>query len=278
MLQKFNQILITYLGNYYNDVIHSFVSLCILFSIYLFLSFLIKKKIENISQKRNYLINLRNIFIVLVILVEIFLWSGEIKTFFISATAIFAAFMVSFKELIMSFVGSLFITSNKLFSLGDIIQINEIQGKVIDKNLFFTKLSISDGLGKKELFIPNKFFIDTNFMNLSNSNGFRTLKLELVVNKISDIKRISDELHKKIIIISKKQEEKYKEFVKDDIFLEKVKKFHEIKYDFNFENSKIIISLFIYDKEKDEVEKELVNLYLEEINKWKEYMWKIIKF
>lgn len=267
MLQKFNQILITYLGNYYNDVIHSFISLCILFSIYLFLSFLIKKKIENISQKRNYLINLRNIFIVLVILVEIFLWSGEIKTFFISATAIFAAFMVSFKELIMSFVGSLFITSNKLFSLGDIIQINEIQGKVIDKNLFFTKLSISDGLGKKELFIPNKFFIDTNFMNLSNSNGFRTLKLELVVNKISDIKRISDELHKKIIIISKKQEEKYKEFVKDDIFLEKVKKFHEIKYDFNFENSKIIISLFIYDKEKDEVEKELVNLYLEEINK-----------
>mgnify|MGYP000031128917 CR=1 FL=1 len=190
MLQKFNNILQSYLGSYYNDIIHSFITLLILLVLYSFISFLIRNKIENIAQKRKYLINLRNTSIVLLILIEIFLWSGEIKTFFISATAIFAAFMVSFKDLIMSFVGSLFITSNKLFSLGDTIQINDIQGKVIDKNLFFTKLSISDGLGKKDLFVPNKFFIDTNFVNLSNSNGFKTLKLELVVSNINNIKKI----------------------------------------------------------------------------------------
>jgi small-conductance mechanosensitive channel len=132
MLQKFNQLLVSYLGNYYTDVIHSVFAFILVLSIYSFLSFFVKNKIESIAQKRRYLVNLRNFSIVLLILIEIFLWSGEIKTFFISAIAIFAAFMVSFKELIMSFIGSLFITSNKLFSLGDIIQVNDIQGKVID--------------------------------------------------------------------------------------------------------------------------------------------------
>ena len=32
----------------------------------------------------------------------------------------------------MSFVGSLFITSNKLFTLGNIIQVGDIKGKVLD--------------------------------------------------------------------------------------------------------------------------------------------------
>ena len=210
MLQKFNNILQSYLGSYYNDIIHSFITLLILLVLYSFISFLIRNKIENIAQKRKYLINLRNTSIVLLILIEIFLWSGEIKTFFISATAIFAAFMVSFKDLIMSFVGSLFITSNKLFSLGDTIQINDIQGKVIDKNLFFTKLSISDGLGKKDLFVPNKFFIDTNFVNLSNSNGFKTLKLELVVSNINNIKKITEKLEEKSKIIAEIQEKNIK--------------------------------------------------------------------
>lgn len=267
MLSKFNQILISYLGNYYNDVIHSFVALMILLGLYSFFSLLIRKKINDITQKRNYLINLRNISIVLLILIEIFLWSGEIKTFFISATAIFAAFMVSFKDLIMSFVGSLFITSNKLFSLGDRIQINDVKGKVIDKNLFFTKLSISDGLGKKELFIPNKFFIDTNFINLSNSNGFSTLSLELVVTNIYKIKKMTVELEKKIKIIAEKQEKIYKDIIREDIFSERIKKFYEIKYNFDFENSKIILNIFVQQEQKDEIEKELIDLYLEELNK-----------
>jgi small-conductance mechanosensitive channel len=120
------------------------------------------------------------------------------------------------------------------------------------------------------LFVPNKFFIDTNFINLSHSNGVKTLKLELVItniSKIKKIKKITEEIEKKLKIISEEQEKIYQDVIKEDIFLERVKKFYEIKYFFDAENSKIIISLLIEDKSKDKIEKELIDLYLEELQK-----------
>lgn len=271
MITYWSQFISHLSGGMYTDIIHSLFALIIIVLFYSFGSFFIKKRIENIYQKRQILVNFRNICVIILFLIEIFLWSGEIKTLLISATAIFAAFMVAFKDLIISFIGSLFITSNKLFSLGNIIQVGDIKGKVLDKNLFFTKLSISDGLGKKELLIPNKFFIDTSFINYSNGFEFTTLQLELVIPKIEKIKEISDKLEEKIKKIAEQQEKKYLEFNntrhKENIFIEPIKKFYDIKFLFDSENSKVIIQLFLEEKVKNEIEKEIISIYFEEMRK-----------
>lgn len=271
MLQQWNTSISNYLGHMYDDILHSLFALVLMIVIYSFGSFFIRKKIGNIYHKRQFLVNFRNICVIVFFLVEIFLWSGEIKTLLISATAIFAAILISFKDLIMSFVGSLFITSNKLFTLGNIIQVGEIKGKVLDKNLFFTKLSINDGLGKKELLIPNKFFIDTSFINYSHSSEFITLQLDLVIPALSRIKSISKRLEEKVKKVALEQEKLYKEHYKDknkeNIFIEPIKKFYDLKFNFDSENSKIIIQCFVMENLKIEIEEEIMNIYFEEIEK-----------
>lgn len=267
MLQQWNQLLNNYLGQMYNDIIHSILALVFIIVFYSFGAFFIKKRILNIHQKRQFLVNFRNICFITLILVEFFLWSGEIKTLLISATAIFAAILISFKDLIMSFVGSLFITSNKLFTLGNIIQVGEIKGKVLDKNLFFTKLSVNDGLGKKELMIPNKFFIDTSFINYSNTNDFTTIHIDLVIPSLNRVKSISKILEEKIKKIALEQEKLYKEKYKENIFIEPIKKFYDIKFNLDSENSKIIIQCFVIESMKIEIEEEIMNIYFEEIEK-----------
>lgn len=271
MLQSWNQTLINYLGNMYMDIIHSILALIIIILIYSFGSFFIKRKINEINQKRQILVNFRNICVIMFFLIEIFLWSGEIKTLLISATAIFAAFLVSFRDLLMSFVASLFISSHKLFNIGNTIQVGEIKGKVLDKNLFFTKLSVKDGLGKKELLIPNKFFIDTSFINFSYGNEFSTLTLELVIPNIKRVQEISNKIEIIIKEISKEQEkiynEQYNESNRINFFIESINKFYEIKFIFDSENSKIIVQSFIKDNEKIAIEKKIMDIYFEEILK-----------
>lgn len=269
MLNSFNKTLNQYLGGTYIDVFHSLIALLIIISFYYFISFFIRRKIENITQKRKFLVNLRNICMIVLFLIEVFLWSGEIKTLFISATAIFAACLVAFKDLIMSFVGSLFITSNKLFTLGNIIQVGEIKGKVLDKNLFFTKLSVKDGLGRKELLIPNKYFIDTSFINYSTTNNFTTLNLDFVIPQIHRIQEISEKIEEKIKTIAKEQEILYiqenEQKHKDNIFIEQIKKFYDIKFKFDSENSQIIIQLYVKEELKNQVEKEIIDIYFKEM-------------
>lgn len=269
MFGYWNQQLNHYLGNMYLDIVHSLLALIIIVSFYYFISFFIRKKIENIAQKRQFLVNLRNICMIIFFMTEIFLWSGEIKTFLISATAIFAAFLVSFKDLIMSFIGSIFITSNKLFSLGNIIQVGEIKGKVLDKNLFFTKLSVKDGLGRKELLIPNKYFIDSSFINYSTSMNFTTLQLDLTVPQLSRIQDISEKIEEKVKKIAENQEKLYEiensQKYKENVFIEQIKKFYDIKFKFDSENSQIMLQLYVKEDMKVSIEKEIMVIYFEEM-------------
>lgn len=271
MFNFWNPILTHYLGSLYSDIIHSILALMIFILFYSFGSFFIKRKVINIYQKRQFIVNFRNICVILFFLVEIFLWSGEIKTLLISATALFAAFLVSFKDLLMSFIGSVFISSHKLFTLGDTIQVGEIKGKVLDKNLFFTKLNVNDGLGKKELSIPNKFFIDTSFINFSHSNDFTTLTLELVIPSILRVQEISKILELKIKEIALEQEKKYNanyiEKNQENIFIEPIKKFYDINFNLDSINSKLIIQCFIQKKMKEEIQETIMNIYFEELKK-----------
>ena len=271
MLLELNKILMNYLGAMYPDVIRTIISIIVLTIIYSFISYFVKKKTKTLSDKRRILVNTRNFLIIAFILIEFFLWSGEIKTLFISATAIFAACLITFKELILSFFSSLFITSNKLFSVGHIIKIGDNKGKVIDKNLFFTKIIVNDGLGKKELVIPNKFFIDNSFENLSHYNGFTTLNLELCCSDLKNLSTLSQSLENKIIEISKQQEENYIKLlhnsIKDDIFSEPIKKFYDIKYVFNNKNPNLLIKVFINEREALTIEQQILDLYFKEVNK-----------
>lgn len=88
--------------------------------------------------RRRWSVNFRNALIIFGLTCLSVIWMQELATLAVSMVAIAAAIAISGKEMIMCFVGSLYRTMVKSYSVGDHIEINGIRGRVIDINLFGT--------------------------------------------------------------------------------------------------------------------------------------------
>lgn len=128
----------------------------------------IKKQDWTLDKKRSASIVLKNFIFIFILLSFIFTWKGEIKTFIFSVSAIAAALMVSLKEIVLSVVSYFIIYSNKIYNIGDYIEVDGIVGKVIDKNMLHTRLLIQDNLMTgKEVNIPNMVVMNSKIINHS---------------------------------------------------------------------------------------------------------------
>lgn len=163
------------LKNLYNfSLEHNFVTSLIIMilsvCVYKFIKYIIKKQEEWSSyKKKHYISYARNLSIVSVIILLIFTWSGEIKAFIFSISAIGAGLMIVFKEVILSFFSYFIISSNQLFKIGDILEFDNKTGQVIDRSLIYTKIALLGPEEGKDLLIPNILFVTTKFINLSSS-------------------------------------------------------------------------------------------------------------
>ncbi len=167
-----------------------------------FSAYFIKKQDWNNITKRQYISFIRNFTIVLAIILLFFTWRGEIKAFIFSISAITVGIFVAFKEVILSFFSYFIISSNKLFKIGDIIEIDDKIGKVTDRTLLYTKISLVTTNHSKDLILPNNLFVTSKFLNLSGQEKY---------SKPISLFTTNEELDKKVDFLKEMLSVKFKD-------------------------------------------------------------------
>lgn len=130
------------------------------------------------EQRRRWLVQSRNGFLLLLILGLLIIWGNELRTLALSIVAIAVAFVVATKELILCITGSILKRGAHSFTLGDRIQVKDFRGDVIDQSLLATTI-LEVGPGKlthqrtgRMIVIPNALFVSEPVINESFTNAF----------------------------------------------------------------------------------------------------------
>jgi len=138
-------------------------------------------------------------FIALLVLI----WFSAIQGFVFSMFAFVAAIVVATKELILCFIGGIFIKINKPFNLGDKIEIENYRGLIIEKNLTSIKiLEIGPEKHSQQTTgavqtIPNSIFLSKASKNESYFNGYGVQTFSFECKITDDFDKIEDFLTKK---------------------------------------------------------------------------------
>lgn len=229
-----NELMQNSFGKNFEEVVSSLMLIVFLTTVYFVFSYYIKSHETSNEKKLRRFVSLRNTTIFLMIIGLIVIWSGEIKTMILSITAMSAAIIIAFKEIILCVSGSILIASNKLFSIGDYIEIDGIKGKVIDKNFIYTRLSIADAMQLRELNIPNMNFITNKVINLSNSVSLQSYYLKVAapnLQKIYAYGEILKDIAEDIIGVKNDYYRSFFERETNELFREIPKKFYHVEYD-----------------------------------------------
>ncbi len=83
---------------------------------------------------------MRNALLLVAMVGLLMIWAPQLRTFALSLTAVAVAVVVATKELILCLSGSAFRTFNRAYTIGDIIEIGEYRGEVLDINLLASRL------------------------------------------------------------------------------------------------------------------------------------------
>lgn len=257
------------LGGTFKDVLWSIIAIFMLSILYSFLSLFIKNQKKSERKKYYSLNTIRNSFFIIFIFIELFLWSGELKTLFISAAAITAATIVTFKEVIMCVVGSFLISSNKLFSIGEYIEYDNMKGKIIDKNMLYTKILIGESFQTKELNIPNAVFLTTRVINLSKFGKYQTYELNIAIARLQDLLYYQGFFNEVLNTLLESELALYTQYFNEkktyDIFFEMPAEYYEVKADLNdIEQIKIHISYLALPSKHKKLEQDILQAYIKE--------------
>jgi len=124
-----------------------------------------KKRVKNYSN-------------IIFLLVLFLLWGSQIQSIMVSLFAVFAAFVIATKELIMCITGGILIFINNSFKEGDRIEVDDKRGYVIERKLTLTKL-LEIGPEKNSqqttgsiVSIPNSTFLTKSLKNESYFKGY----------------------------------------------------------------------------------------------------------
>ncbi len=131
-------------------------------------------KLEKFKLKKRIKLYSNLVFVLLLF----FLWASQIQTIFVSLFAVFAALVIATKELIMCITGGLLVSLNKIFKVGDRIEVDDKRGYVIEKKITSTKiLEIGPEKNSQQttghiISIPNSLFLSKSVKNESYFQGY----------------------------------------------------------------------------------------------------------
>lgn len=248
-----------------NELFYTAISFLIFTLIYLGIFIFIKSQDWSNDKKHKHYVSIRNLVFFIFVISIVFIWSGEIKTFIFSATAILGATLIVFKEIILALVGS--ILTNKVFNVGDYIEYDGIQGKIIDRNFLNTKLLITSPFQNKELIFPNMHYITNKITNLSRFGKFQTYTLNIGVEKIEFVQDYSEaalNIAKKSLASHKEKYEKYfSEHKKEQLFFEAPEVDPKITYDIHdAKNISFKLHYISHPLDQIAIEEEILKEYL----------------
>lgn len=205
-------LITSHLGTFKNELFNTFMLIILLVSFYKAFSFYTNKQEISYEKKHRALVNARNFFIFSFVVLTFFIWIGEIKTSLLSAAAICSAVIITFKEIILSFFGTLI--SNQSVQLGDYIEIDGLPGKIINKSFLNTTVLLNDTQQTQELIVPNIIFLTTKFKKLSKIPKVHFVSFSISVDSIDKIHHFSEIARNIAKETIKKYNPDYEEYLK----------------------------------------------------------------
>ncbi len=180
---------------------------------YIFISFYGSK--QNLSQEKLHRlkVNTRNIISFIFIVMTVFIWFGELKTSIISAAAICSAVIITFKEVILSFFGTLF--SNQNFKIGDYIDVDGTQGKIINRNFLNTTILINDTYQSQELIVPNIIFLTNKVKKLSKIPKLQCFSFDIMCDGLKEVSKNVKKMYEIALPIVEKYNPNYKKYFQE---------------------------------------------------------------
>jgi small-conductance mechanosensitive channel len=187
------------------EVISSILLIIILITIRMLLVRLVRESQMISDVKRNWIVQIKNTSIILIIIGLFFVWGSELRTFALSIVAIAAALVLATKELILCFLGGIMRATTRPFKLGDRIEMHSpvnLRGDVINQT-FLTTTLFEIGPGRsahqytgKTVIIPNSIFLTAPIFNESKASSYRLHTFSIFRPNSINIKRHQEVLLK----------------------------------------------------------------------------------
>lgn len=148
------------------------------------------------EEKRRWIVQVKNISLVMLVAGLIGIWATELRTFAISLVAVAAALAISTKEIILCFLGGFYKASSSPFDLGDRIEVGGYRGEVIDHDFLSTTL-LEIGPAKdvhsmsgRQLILPNSLFLTNPIINQSLQQEFALHNIRVPLHHTEDWRQV----------------------------------------------------------------------------------------
>lgn len=149
------------------------------------------------EKRRMHLVWARNGIWFLVLLLIISVWASTIAGFALSVAAVAGALLIVSKDLVMCVLGYLYVTLVQPFKVGDLIEFNQLHGRVVDIDMFATTLVELDHAGQvtgKTAEFPNGLLLTIPLKNNSPSGEYalHLIRMPIPRGSGSDLDRIEE--------------------------------------------------------------------------------------
>lgn len=127
------------------------------------------------EKRRLQLVWARNIIWFAALLVIVSVWASTIAGFALSVAAVAGAILIVSKELVMCVHGYLYVTVVQPYKIGDVIEFNQLHGRVVDVDMFATTLVELDRAGQrtgKVAEFPNGLLLTHPLVNAAPNGAY----------------------------------------------------------------------------------------------------------
>lgn len=127
------------------------------------------------EKRRMQLVWVRNVIWFVAMLIIVSVWASTIAGFALSLAAVAGAILIVSKELVMCIHGYFYATLVQPYKIGDVIEFNQLRGRVVDIDMFATTLVELDQSGQrtgKVAEFPNGLLLTHPLVNASPNGAF----------------------------------------------------------------------------------------------------------
>ena len=136
------------------------------------------------EKRRLHLVWARNIIWFAALLVILSVWASTIAGFALSVAAVAGALLIVSKELVMCVHGYLYVALVQPYKIGDVIEFNQIHGRVVDIDMFATTLVELDETGQrtgKVAEFPNGLLLTHPLINASPNGAYALHAIQIPI-------------------------------------------------------------------------------------------------
>lgn len=147
------------------------------------------------EKRRLHLVWARNIIWFVVLLTTVAVWASTIAGFALSLAAVAGAVLIVSKELIMCMHGYLYVTLVQPYKIGDVIEFNQLHGRVVDIDMFATTLVEFDKAGQrtgKVAEFPNGLLLTHPLKNVTPNGAYvlHAIRIPMPLGQAPDLDRV----------------------------------------------------------------------------------------